>query len=192
MDIIGFLIKPQGAYLPWLTVTAILGGVLTPLIWKGLKGVNIKRLQTICIIIFATIGVLGILNHIQIAFFETGSWGQYLLSIGKNVHFTTLGLEITSIVGFLLLLVDHLIKKKFQGSSIYDNFLKLLISVGIPGLIVTTLNTQILRVYIPALSSKAFIAFWIPRVAEELFMTIYVAYMLSLLLHLYNKLFQHK
>lgn len=179
-DIIGFLLKPQGAYIPWFTATAILGGVLTPLIWKGLKDVKIKRLQTICIVLFTMLGLIGIFNHIQLSFFETASWAKYLLSIGKNVTFSTLGLEFTSLVGFLLLLVDYLLNKRFNVSYTYDNFLKLLISVGIPGLIVTTINTWVLRIFIPALSKKAFMAFWIPRAIEELFITIYIAYMLSL------------
>lgn len=191
-DIIGFLIKPQGAYIPWLTLTAILGGVLTPLLWKLLKGISIKRLQTICIIIFTTIGLIGIVNYIQITFFEYSDWAKYLISIGKKTSFTSIGLIITSFIGLLLLLIDQFIQKRNSTSNIYYNFLKLLISVGIPGILVTTINTQILRVFIPALSKKAFIIFWIPRVVEELFITVYIAYMLSILLHIYNNLFKSK
>lgn len=105
--------------------------------------------------------------------------------------FTTFGLEVTAAVGFLLLVIDYVMKKKFTANYVHDNFLKLLISVGISGLIVTTINTQILRIFIPALSKKAFMAFWIPRAIEELFMSIYIAYMLSFLLHLYRKIFKH-
>ncbi|MCL2518674.1 MAG: ECF transporter S component, partial [Oscillospiraceae bacterium] len=32
-DIIGYLMKPEGAYIPWLTVTAFCGGCLKGLIW---------------------------------------------------------------------------------------------------------------------------------------------------------------
>lgn len=33
-DLIGYLIKPDGSYIPWLTLTAFLGGVLKGLIWR--------------------------------------------------------------------------------------------------------------------------------------------------------------
>ncbi len=190
-DIIGFLLKPLGAYIPWFTVTAILGGVLTPLLWRTLRKVDVKRLQTTCIILFSVIGIIGIINHIMVAFFPLSTYASYLLNLGKHTAFTTFGLEITAIVGFLLLIIDYVMKKKFTANYVHDNFLKLLISVGISGLIVTTINTQILRIFVPAFSEKAFMAFWIPRAIEELFISIYIAYMLSFLLHLYHKVFKH-
>ncbi|QUI21199.1 ECF transporter S component [Vallitalea pronyensis] len=189
-DIIGYLLRPQGAYIPWFTVTAILGGVLTPIFWITFRKVNVKRLQTTCIVLFGAMGMLGIFNHIMVTFLPDNGYASYLLGLGKNKAFTTLGLEVTAAVGFLLLFVDYVMKKKLTANYVHDNFLKLLISVGISGLIVTTLNTQILRIFIPALSQKAFIAFWIPRVIEELFMSVYIAYMLSFLLHLYHKVFK--
>lgn len=191
-DIIGYLIKPQGPYIPWLGVTAILGGILTPLIWKGLKNIEIKKLQTICIIVFSAIGLLGIFNHIQLTYYETGTWAKYISSIGKTTTFATVLLIATSLVGFLLLLIDRIIQKRYNQLKIYNNFLKLIISVGIPGLLVTTINTQLLRMFIPVLSKKAFIAFLLPRIVEELFITVYISYMLSLLLYLYNNLFKNK
>lgn len=33
-DFIGYVIKPDGAYIPWLTLTAFAGGVLKGLIWR--------------------------------------------------------------------------------------------------------------------------------------------------------------
>ncbi|MCT4687646.1 ECF transporter S component [Vallitalea sp.] len=191
-DIIGYLIKPQGAYIPWLTVTSILGGVLTPLIWKGLRNIEIRKLQTICIIVFSVIGLLGIFNHIQLTYYGTGTWAKYISSIGKTTTFATVLLIATSLVGFLLLLIDRIIQKSYNQLNIYNNFLKLIISVGIPGLLVTTINTQLLRIFIPVLSKKAFMAFLLPRIVEELFMTVYISYMLSLLLYLYNNLFKNK
>lgn len=189
-DIIGYLTKPTGAYIPWLTLTAVLGGILTPIIWKGLKNVNIKYIQTVCIVIFTVIGLLGIFNHIQLTYYENSSWTKYILDIGKGSDFATAFLIATSVAGFILLLIDRIIQKRFNNLKIYNNFLKLIISVGVPGLIVTTINTQTLRLFNPVLSEKAFIAFLLPRIVEELFITVYIAYMLSLLLYLYNNLFK--
>ncbi|GKX30166.1 membrane protein [Vallitalea longa] len=189
-DIIGYLIKPTGAYIPWLGLTALLGGILTPIIWKALKNINIKHIQTVCIILFSAIGLLGIFNHIQLTYYENSSWSKFILGIGKGPGFATVLLIATSIAGFLLLLIDRIIQKRFNNLKIYNNFLKLIISVGVPGLIVTTINTQILRLSFVALSKQAFIAFLLPRIVEELFMTVYIAYMLSLLLYLYNNLFR--
>lgn len=186
-DVVGFFLKPVGGYIPWFTFTAVLGGVLTPLIWRYLKKVQPKRLQTTCIVIFSAIGLIGIFNLIMISFFKNGSYAAYLIGIGKKNAFTTYGLIIIAGVGLLLLFVDHLIKKTASGKYIHDTFLKLLIAVGLSGLVVTTINTQILRIFIPVLSKKAFMILWIPRVIEELFISIYIAYMLSFLLYLYRK-----
>lgn len=191
-DTIGYLIKPTGPYIPWLGLTAILGGVLTPILWKALKNINIKYIQTVCIILFSIIGLLGIINHIQLTYYENSSWTKSLLGTTKSTVFATVILIATSLIGFLLLLIDHIIQKRFNNLKIYNNFLKLLISVGVPGLIVTTINTEILRLFYPALSKKAFIAFLLPRIVEELFITVYIAYMLSLLLYLYNNIFKSK
>jgi hypothetical protein len=188
-DIIGYHINPpMGPYIPWLGVTAVLGGILTPLIWKGLKNITIKKLQIICIVVFSAVGVLGIFNHIQLTYHSTGSWARYVSAIDKHTTLATILLISTSIIGFLLLLIDHIVKKKHK--DIYNNFLKLVISVVIPGLLVTTINTQLLIMFVPKLAGKAFIAFLLPRIVEELFITVYISYMLSLLLHLYNSLFK--
>ncbi|HBM81036.1 MAG TPA: ECF transporter S component, partial [Clostridiaceae bacterium] len=29
LDVLGYMLKPDGAYIPWLTVTAIAGGIIT-------------------------------------------------------------------------------------------------------------------------------------------------------------------
>ena len=55
VDVIGFLMKPTGAYLPWYTLTAIMSGVLTAILWKNIKRFNAESFQKIFIIIFILI-----------------------------------------------------------------------------------------------------------------------------------------
>ena len=36
-DALGYVIAPDGAYIPWLTLTAFCGGVIKGLLWKALN-----------------------------------------------------------------------------------------------------------------------------------------------------------
>jgi len=190
VDVIGFLIKPQGGFIPFFTLTAILGGVLTPLIWKSVKNINVRFLQKFLIVLLLFIGLLGITNHIILTTYEESQWAQTLLLLGKKTYFTTIILESASLIGLFLIFFEILLNKKSSNTYLNKYFLKLIIAVGIPGIIVTTLNTEILRMFIPGLSNKAFIVFWIPRLIEEIIMTIYISYVLSILLQIYDKLFK--
>lgn len=189
VDVLGYLMKPTGGYIPLLTVTAILGGILVPILWKSLKNIDSNKLQKIFLVIFLGIGFLGFTNHIFILFFPETSIAQSILLLGgKNEGIATIGLEATSLIGLILYTVNYYVKKKYKNSFIQDNFLKLIIALGISGIIVTTLNTQILRLFIPALSKKAFMLLWIPRLIEEILMTIFNAYVVSLLLQVTHKI----
>lgn len=188
LDLLGFIMDPQGAYIPWLTVTAILNGVLTGILWRLLKDINVKMVQRSFFIFFAFVGIIGLLNHISVLFLGNSSWAKLLGSIGKNRDFATIGLEITALIGIGLFLVDIVVKKKQNNLLIHNNFLKLLIVTGIAGIIQTTINTYILQVFIPALAKKGFMLFWIPRVLQELFMVVIQAYVVAFLLSIYHKL----
>jgi ECF transporter S component (folate family) len=191
LDILGFIMDPQGAYIPWLTVTSILNGVMIGLLWKLLKDINIKKVQKGFFIFFTLVGLIGILNHIYVLFYSNSSWAKALGSIGKSRDFATIGLEITALIGIGLFILDIFVEKRQQNLHIHKNFLKLLIVTGIAGITVTTINTYILQIFIPALAKKGFLLFWIPRLLQEIFMVVLQAYVVAFLLSIYEKFQKH-
>lgn len=192
LDILGFITKPEGAYIPWLTATAILGGVIVGILWIIFRHINIKSLQWGFFLFFIVIGLVGVINHVNILFIKDSSYSNFLNSIGKNRDFATIGLEVIAILGLILLFIDYIIQKKNSNVHIHENFLKILIVTGISGLIVTTLNTYVLQIFIPALAKKGFLIFWIPRVIQEILMATIQAYIIAFLYSIYKKLYANK
>ncbi|MBY6988647.1 ECF transporter S component, partial [Clostridium botulinum] len=45
VDILAYIIKPMGAYIPFLTLTSILSGILTGIIWFKIKNVHIDKIE---------------------------------------------------------------------------------------------------------------------------------------------------
>lgn len=188
LDILGYLLKPEGAYIPWLTLTAILAGVLNGTIWRLVGNVNIRKLQRAFIIIFSLIGILGVINYLSVIVFKGNFWSELITGTGKYANLLSIGLIIISLIGIILLSVDIILKKKVSNKFLHDNYLKLLLTTGISGLVVTTINTYILRIFIPALGKTAFMVLLIPRVVEEIIMVVIQSYLLALLLSLYYKI----
>lgn len=58
-DVLGYLVAPDGAYIPWLTLTAFCGGVIKGLLWMLLTKKAAKKVRIILISVFALIGVFG-------------------------------------------------------------------------------------------------------------------------------------
>lgn len=188
LDILGYIMKPEGGYIPWMTVTAVLGGVITGLVWLVFKNVDPRKLQKAFLIFFIAIGIIGIANHVNVVFSSQSTWAKAIVGIGKNRNFATIGLEVVSVVGILIFIVDRFIQRKQQKLMIHENYLKLLIATGIAGLVVTILNTFILQAFIPALGKLGFFVFLVPRIIQDLLMTVITSYIISYLLAVYNRL----
>ncbi|NLL71661.1 MAG: folate family ECF transporter S component [Epulopiscium sp.] len=167
MDVLGYLLKPEGGYIPWFTVTSISGGVLTAFLWRWVQNISKQQLQRILLLGFIGVAILGIANRV--------------MNISK---FELLWIPI---IGFGFLAMDLYLSKKWKKNQGQIYFLKLLIAIGISGLLVTTINTYFLKLFIPALSKKGFLALWIPRLMEELVIIPIQAYIMTLLLHIYEK-----
>jgi ECF transporter S component (folate family) len=187
VDIIGFIMQPMGAYLPWYTLTAAMSGILTALIWVRLKKYHKGGFQKIFITIFVLIGVIGSINHITLLFFPDSFWAGAINSIGKNKYNLIYGFEILSVVGILLFLIDRFIRKKFNVEFIHKYSLKLLIAVGISGILETTINTYIIITTWTGAGQPAFIAFWIPRLIEQIGQTMLQAYTIPFILYAYER-----
>lgn len=186
-DVLAYIIKPDGAYIPLLTLTAIFGGVLCGLLWKPLKNLNDSLFKKIFLTVFSVILFAGVLNLCLCNFFPTLGYSAWLLSFGKKTAFVTVGLIVCGALFPALFFLDKLLKKKL---SIPDNFMKLFTVLFITNIIVTTINTFILMIFIPAVGKNGFMIFYIPRFIEECIITTLQSYVVSYLLSAYNKIYK--
>lgn len=65
-DFIGYIIKPDGAYIPWLTLTAFAGGVLKGIIWRLFVRRPRKSVRILALAAFVIVGSLGLIVHISL------------------------------------------------------------------------------------------------------------------------------
>lgn len=189
IDILAYFIKPEGGYLPFLTVTAILGGILTGLLWKYAKNISTSLFKKIFGIVFAVIGMIGAINWLIISFIPSSEYASLLLSFEKKISFLTAWPLAAGILAFLIFILDAFLRKK-DGQP--DDFIKLFTVLFIANIIVTTLNTFILMIFIPALGNLAFLVFYIPRFIEECILTILQSYVVSYFLRIYNRIYKNK
>ena len=184
IDILGMIIKPEGAWIPALTVSAILGGVLAGWMWKLIKPVDTRILRRVILCIFVILGVVGVGTHIIVLAFSSSAFGQFLLS-RKKISFWTVGFEVAAVAGLLILLLEYVLRRKDK-EHFGDNFIKLFVAMFIANVFVTTVNTFILMYFIPAVAKSGFWVFYVPRLAEEVISTIIQCFVMSYLLKLYN------
>lgn len=187
-DVLGYLIKPEGAYLPLMTVSAIIGGVIAGFVWKWVKNFDLKRLQRILWIIFISIGVIGLFNYINTSLFPDSFISTAIAKAGKYKDFLTLGLIAVSLIGLALLAINYAILKKFPNAPVNKYYLKILLAYGLSGITVTVINTLILTMYIPSLAKIGFSLLIIPRIVEEILMTVIQSYLAAFLISIYERI----
>lgn len=181
IDIIGCFVKPEGSYIPLLTVTAAIGGFIVGFMWKYLKNASYNSFKKVFLIISSVVLIFAIFNFVNVIFLKNSYYSKFLYSLSDKKR----SLFIYGSISMLILCItvyvcDALIARKNKEMS--EKFIKLLIVLLCANLVVTTLNTFVLRIFIPSLSGIGFMAFYIPRVIEEIIMTIVQCYGISLLL----------
>ena len=187
VDVIGYILKPEGAYIPLLTVTAFLGGIVAGLVWRTLKGIDTGKLQRTFIITVIFSGMVGLANHIAVLTLPESQWVKVLSMLGKYRGFCTVGLEALGLCGLFIYLANAVVTKLSSNSNINRVYFNVLLAVGISGLMVTIANTFILRAFIPGLAKMALVVFLVPRVIEELIMTVAQSYLISILVSVYYR-----
>lgn len=222
-DLLGALIAPTGAYIPWLTVTAFAGGVIKGLIWKWLKKGMSKKLTVALASVMLFVGVVGasftvalnadgVMHGVAASqtslpekaaveqMVEDGtlsplsraavSLAKYNKNTEKNpdnyrkylatdINLLTLGLEITALVGIAVVVGAYFIGRKKEDGGI--SYPKIFASILGSGLIVTTVNTFILKAFISSYAERAVLILWVPRVCEEVLICALQAIIISLL-----------
>lgn len=185
LDVLGFLLRPDGGYLPLLTMTAILGGVLSGYLWRWLKNADYRRLRIWFVALFAAIALLGVGNHLALTL-HWGAWEAFLLAFKKKTQLVAFAPYAVAALGFAALGLDALVSK-LSRHDLTGTYLKLLVTLGISDIVVTTLNTFILMLFTPSLNALGFTMFYTPRLVQEVVMVVLSAYVISILLELYNR-----
>ncbi len=194
-DIITFLLKPIGGYIPPLTVVAFLKSFLIGYFWLKADKLNTRYFNIAYVIFFAVAGVLGGANLLWVSLFPGGGYAGFIGAIGVKSVSVTLGLIYLCAAGLLTFLAGSVINaaaNRRRGGELpanamffRNNFLKLIVCVGVPSLLGTTANTLILKQYM-LLGDKAFMFLWIPRIVESALLVFYNTYFLTVILHFYS------
>lgn len=219
-DLMGYLLKPAGPYLPLMTLTAAAGGFLRGALWMALRNKSSRNMRIAVAALSVILLVSGVCNiafltadGVNNQFYDNvgdgniDTGGMHLISrmlitrtistkdpagnLATYMASVTAGLIGSAVFGLILLAADLFISKRFQGDVKKGRIMQLLIVMIVSGLIVTTLNTVILRETIYA-SWKVlpFSVIWIPRVIEEILGNTVKAYFVAMLLGVFQN--QHR
>lgn len=115
--------------------------------------------------------------------FEVSSSDTYRKYLASYTNLAVAGTEFVMLIGIIFITLEYTVSrfsiKKKSGED--RGYLKIATSITLSGLFVTTVNTWILRSFLPAWEGRMFMILWIPRVAEELIVCMVQAYIISLL-----------
>ena len=185
-DFLSYLIRPEGAYIFPMTLTAIIGGIISGNIFRFIRSRKSENLRTMYILIVAITGMVGVFNHLSLLFHPNGMWGKFLLSLEEKNVFLTYGFYITFIIGTVFYAINMFLMKN-NNRHFCNNHLKIFISLFVSDIIVTTLNTFVLRAYYQGLAKLPFMVVYAPRLAEELILILISSYVITYLYGLYRK-----
>jgi ECF transporter S component (folate family) len=187
VDIAGYLIKPEGPYIPFLTLTSIADGIIAGYVWQFLRGRSTKMIQKGLWITFISIGSIGLFNIALTNLYPGSSIALALDSMGERKEYMVLGLVAIAVIGLILLTIDYAVRYKFPDAVVNKYYLKVLLTFLVAGVPVTTINSYILLFYFAGLKKIGFFLFWIPRLLEELLMAVLISYITAFLLSVYDR-----
>jgi hypothetical protein len=211
-DILGHLLRPMGAYLPLMTVIVVLGGVLRGVLWLWLRDKNNNIMRFIVAFAAVILLIIGLSNvnalrkdHIDRDFYtrtateeintddmqvisrlvinRTRNAANPSDSLATFIIFVTAGVLGSAAFGLFLLLADWLLVKFFVKGRVQSRIMPLFIAMVTGGIMVTTLNTILLRETVfESWKLLPFTVVWIPRLIETILShTIYVYFVAFLL-----------
>lgn len=187
VDFLAQVIKSEGAYLWPMLVVMILGGATTGFVWRHIKNVPTSKIRVGFVVLCVLLALLGAYNHIVLSVTGTGAWFDTLQRLKENLPMATYGMYGAAFLGLLFLGVDTVIKRR-NPDNYKDDFLPLTVTVLTSDLLVTTLNTFVLRYYYSGLAKLPFWMVYIPRLIPDLVSTVIFAYVISCMLKIYNKI----
>jgi len=185
-DIVGFILKPVGAYNPLITLSAFLGGALRGLFWSFIRKKSVKNLNIAYLLTMIIFLAMGVTNHVMMVFQPDSSWVAMLEAFGKNKDIIIYMIDFIAVAGLVFYIINYIIVALSKEKRIQQYLLKLMLALGIAGLIQTSINTVIIK-FMYNMSMKGFYPFWAARLAEEVFITVVKAFFISIILMVYEK-----
>jgi ECF transporter S component (folate family) len=192
LDIIGYLVKPEGDFNPFFTITAILGGMLAALVWKLVKNIEINKIRKTMWIITLIMATIGLFNLGVLRLSPDSPIASVLNRFGEKKAFIEIGLIAVSVIGLILLTIDFIICKRYPKASFHQLYLKVLPSYAVAGISVNIINTFILRMYDSKLASQFFVVLLVPRLISVIMVVVITSYISAFLLSIYMRYIKPK
>lgn len=186
-DFISYIIKPEGAYIFPMTLTATVGGAVSGFVFRMIKNRKAELMRIVYILLIAVTGMAGVFNHLNILYHPNGTWGKLLLRLGDKSTLMTYGFYIVFAVGIVFYALNLYLQKK-NNKDFSDTHLKIFVTLFVSDIFITTVNTFILRAYYAGLGKLPFMVVYLPRLAEELILIFVTSYVITYLYMLYQKL----
>jgi len=203
VDVIGYLMRPEsGPFNPLLTLTAFLAGFAVGLIWRGVKKVGFKIYNLIYLFTFFLFLILGVATLLSINFFPASSYSLFINNnfiqmtgpnrdvVTNNTNVLCFGFLAAGLFGLLAYVVGWFVIKrsnKGQHKDRFDYYLKLFVAIALPLLVMTTVNTAIIRVQYGMAGRFPFMYSLLPRFVETIPKVLYNIYGILILTAIYNK-----
>lgn len=196
-DIIMFNLRPPGGPYLWpLTVTAFFRGVLIAIFWIKIRNIRPKAYSVGYTVICVFLLIFGAANLISVLFFPDSAYTvalgpEFLSASNRELMPVVLsyGFAGTGAIGLLVQFLIYKLTIKKYGSIFYERFIKLFVAIGIPGFIISTINTYILFVTVVGMTTinAGFMFYWLPRIFNETVTNLLNVYILVILMGIYEK-----
>lgn len=216
-DAMGYLLKPAGPYIPVMTLIVAAGGFIRGALWLALRNRDSSKMRIavaaasalmlasgICNIVFLSADGVDSTFYDSMRIEDANTDNMHLISrllitrtinakdpggnLATYIISMTSGLIGSAVFGMLLLGADLFISRKFLKDAQKGQSMQLLIAMVVSGLIVTTLNTVLLRETIyTSWKALPFTVVWIPRVIEEILGNTVKAYFVVMLFNVFNR-----
>ncbi len=171
-------------YIPetYKTIDAEAGGTITLI--KGAKGSAAEKYASDHGIPFEEADAVELTAYEDASDATFKSSDGYRKNLASYINLLAPGLELAGIVGILFVVINLIAEradKSANGQSRVLGFVRIAVACVVTGVVITTVNTFILREVLAAWQGRAVLILLIPRVAEEVLSCILQAYIISLL-----------
>ncbi len=116
----------------------------------------------------------------KFSFASSDTFRKYL---SGYTNFAAAGLELVSLLGMLFIALNYLLAR-FGNKGVGNgtvSYLKIALATCVSGLLVTTINTFVLQLFLPQWEGRLFTVLLIPRVCEELIVCLAQSFVISIL-----------
>jgi hypothetical protein len=194
VDLLGFFFanKTMNGYIFFLTITAFLNCFAFGLIWKYSKNMVTKRLEIAYLIVCSFMFIYGGINYAVIMMEQSSKYKTFLTHLNESGNYFSVGLMVVGLIGMVIYGLNWLICKLSKDNYLRNNYFRVFVALIIPGMIISIINTEILKLFIPTLQNKVFLAFLIPRLIGQIFETFYEAYIICILIPVSRPLFRKR